>query len=515
MEEARLQQVLASLVEAEVLYQRGLPPQAHYVFKHALIQDAAYVSLLKRTRRRYHQQIAQVLAARCPELAETQPELLAHHYTEAGLSEQAVGYWLRAGERSHARSAYAEAVAHCTKGLAVLQTLPDTPARARQELNMQVALCRALRVTKGMAAPEVEAIYHRARELCQQVGETRQLLEVLGGLVPFYTRRRDLQTARELVEQMRSLAQCVHDPAGVRNAHIMLGRALAFCGDADAIHTYLGHDLTLYMPEQLLSPGPLNIIPLGVFGFARLATDLWSLGYPDQALQRSQAALTLARERAHPVSLAAALIFAAILHCLRREAHLTYEHAETAFMLAREQGFAERMAEATILQGWALVKQGQGEAGIAQIRQALAARRATEAKMSGFYRALLVEASRNVGQVEEGLQMIAQVLAIRRNSREGRLAAELSRLKGELLLTRSAEHQAEAETCFRQALEMHRRRGTKSLELRAAMSLSHLWQQQGKRHEAHQLLAEVYGWFTEGFDTADLQEARALLEALG
>jgi predicted ATPase len=251
-----------------------------------------------------------------------------------------------------------------------------------------------------------------------------------------------------------------------------------------------------------------------MFGLSRLASTLWYLGYPDQALQRGQAALTLARELAYPFSLASALIYAAILHCYRREAHLTYEYAEAALVLAREQGFAERVAEATMLRGWALVEEGQGEAGIAQIRQGLAAHHATGAEMSGFYRALLGEACRSVGQIEEGLQVRAQRLAIMHSSRPGSLMAELYRLKGELLLTRSAEHQATAETCFRHALTVACRQPAKSLELRATRSLARLWQQQGKHAEAYELLAPIYGWFTEGFDTADLRDAQALLAAL-
>jgi predicted ATPase len=243
-----------------------------------------------------------------------------------------------------------------------------------------------------------------------------------------------------------------------------------------------------------------------VFGLSRLTQILWELGYPDQALQRSQEALTLARELAHPFSLATALIFAAYLHQHRREAHMTYERAEAALGLSREQGFALRLAQAAILRGWVLVEQGQGEAGIAQIRQGLAALRATGAAMAaiGSDLRLLAEAYGKVGQIEEGLRVI-----------EGQKGAELYRLKGELLLTLSSEHQAEAETCFRQALEVARRQQAKSWELRAAMSLARLWQGQGKRVEAHELLAPLYGWFTEGFDTADLQEAKALLEELG
>jgi predicted ATPase len=246
---------------------------------------------------------------------------------------------------------------------------------------------------------------------------------------------------------------------------------------------------------------------LGVFGLSRLAQVLWSLGYPDQALQRSYEALTLARELAHPASVATALYFAAEVHGRRREGQRTYELAEATLGLAREHGFAFRVAQATILQGWALVEQGQGEAGLMQICQGLAALRATGSE-TGAYLILLAAAYWRVGQREEGLRVADEALTVSRRD------AGLYRLKGVLLLRRSAEHHTEAESCFRQAFEIARDQGAKSLELRTAMSLSRLWQRQGKRAEARALLAPVYDWFTEGFDTPDLQEAKVLLDEL-
>ena len=423
---------LAQLVQAEVLYQHGVQPQATYTFKHALLQDAAYQSLLRSTRQQYHQRTAQVLVEQFLNLAETQPELLAHHYTEAGLAEPAVEYWQRAGKRSMERSADVEAAAHLTQGLAVLQTLPDTPARAQQELDMQVALGMALRDTKGLTAPEVGATYQRARELCRQVGETPQLFPVLEGLLLFYINRGELQTAQELGEQMLSLAQRIHDPAGPGHAHIMLGNVLFFLGAWDAARMRLEQGLALYQPQQHRS------IYMGqprVFGLFRLAQVLWALGYPDQALQRSQEALTLARELARPGGLALALYRTAEVHWRRREAQSTYEHAEAALALARELGIALRIPQAPMLRGWALVELGQGEAGIAQIRQGQADGRSTGAGRSRSDLALLAEALRNVGQREEGLQVVAEALAISNRMTEGGWAAELYRLKGELLLT--------------------------------------------------------------------------------
>jgi predicted ATPase len=500
LDEATLQQALAQLVEAELLYQRGMPPQVTYVFKHALIQDTAYQSLLKSTRQQYHQRIAQVLEQHFPETVDTQPELLAQHYTEAGLIAQAIPYWQRAGERASERSAPLEAISHLTKGLELLTTLPDTPEHRQQELDVQTTLGWALRVTKGLAAPEVAAAYHRAHALCQEVGETPQIFPVLAGLVSFYINRGELQTARELGEQMLRLAQRGHDPARLVDAHIQLGNALFSLGEFGVARPHL---------EQGIS----NTTYMEIFRLSRLAQTLWYLGYPDQALQRSQEALTLAREREQPAGLANALIYAAHIHGNCREWHMAYEQAEAALVLAREQGLAFRLAEATTLRGWALVEQGQGEAGIAQIRQGIAAERATGSR-SANQLALLAKACRHLGQSEEGLRVVAEALASGNSNGEGRWTAELYRLQGELLLTLASEHHAEAETCFQQALEAARRQQAKSWELRAAMSLARLWQRQGKRTAARELLAPVYGWFTEGFDTVDLQEAKALLEAL-
>jgi class 3 adenylate cyclase/predicted ATPase len=499
LDEATLQQALAQLVGAELLYQRGVPPQATYLFKHALIQDTAYQSLLKSTRQQYHQRIAQVLEQQFPETVDTQPELLAQHYTEAGLLAQAIPYWQRAGQRVSERSAYLEAISHLTKGLELLNTLPDTPEHHQQELDVQTTLGWALSATKGLAAPEVAAAYHRARALCQEVGETPQIFPVLDGLATFYINREELQTARELGEQMLSLAQRGHDPARLVDAHIQLGNALFQLGEFGTARMHL---------EQGISTTTYREI----FRLSRFAQTLWYLGYPDQALQRSQEALTLARERAQPARLANALIYAAHLHGCRREGHIAYEQAEAALVLSREQGLAFRLAEATVLRGWALVEQGQGEAGIAQIRQGIAAEWATGSRIAPHL-ALLAKVCWNLGQSEEGLRVVAEALASGNSNGEGRWTAELYRLQGELL-TLASEYYAEAETCFQQALEVARRQQAKSWELRAAMSLARLWQRQGKRAAARELLAPVYGWFTEGFDTADLQEAKALLEAL-
>jgi TOMM system kinase/cyclase fusion protein len=515
-DEGTLRRGLQQLVEAEFLYQQGLPPQATYLFKHALIQEAAYQSLLRSTRQRHHQHITQVLEAQFPAICETQPELLAHHSTEAGLHEEAIGYWQKAGQRAIERSANLEAIGHLTIGLEVLKTLPDTPERTQQELTLHTALGVPLRAIKGLAAPEVGHVYARARELCQQVEETPQLFPVLRGLWEFYELQGELQTARELGEQLLTLAQRVREVELLLVAHNVLGDTLVWLGEFAVAREHLEQGMALYNPQQHRSHAFLYGYDSGVHCLSFAAWALWYLGYPDQALRRIHEALTLAQELSHPFSLAFALAFAAWLHQLRREEQAAQEWAAAAIALSTDQGFPFWVAWGTILRGWALAEQGQRAKGIAQMRQGITAWRATGAELQRpYYLALLAEAYGKAGQAEEGLSVLAEALTAVHKTGERQYEAELYRLTGELLRKQDGSDEQEAESCLRQAVDVAHQQQAKSLELRAAMSLSRLWQSQGKRAEARELLAPIYGWFTEGFDTADLQEAKALLAELG
>jgi TOMM system kinase/cyclase fusion protein len=519
-DEGTLQQGLRQLVEAELLYQRGLLPRATYLFKHALIQDTAYHSLLKSKRQHYHQQIAQVLVEQFPETKEMQPELVAHHYTEAGLAEQAIPYWQQAGQKAARRSANIEAIAHLTKGLELLKTLPDTPERAQSELTFQIALGTSLMAAQGYAAPEVGQALARARELCRQVGETPQLFPVLWGLTAFHEVRAEFQTARELAEQLLRLAQSVQDPALLMGAAFCLGGPPVMQGELTRAREHLERGIALYDPQQHRSYVSLVGEDLGVSCRGWVSYALWGLGYPEQALKRSQEALTLAQELSHPFSMGYALSCSARLHQFRREALTTQARAETMLELAAEQGFVFRVAQGSIHRGWALAMQGQGEEGIAQIRQGLAAFQATGAEFfRTSYLAMLAEAQGEVGQAEEGLNALSDALTLVNRTGERFYEAELYRLKGELTLRQFKVQSSkckveEAGECFQKAIDVARHQSAKSLELRATVSLARLWQQQGKQKEAHQMLSEVYGWFTEGFDTKDLQEAKALLDEL-
>jgi predicted ATPase len=513
-DEDTLRQGLHQLVVAEFLYQQGLPPQAMYHFKHALIQEAAYQSLLRSIRQQYHQRIAQVLEARFPEVCDTQPELLAHHYTEAGVMAQAIPYWQRAGECAIERSAYTEAISHLTTALDLLTALPEMRERSQQELTVQITLGIAWRAIKGGNAPEVERVYTRARALCDRVGEPLQYFRVLWGFWGIANARGDAQTMRELGGQLLSLAEHLEAPDFLLEAHHALWTSLFSGGELIAARAHQEQGLRLYDPQRHRAHAALySGHDPGVCGRYRAAPVLWLLGYPDQAVASSQAALALARQLAHPFSLTQALYWAAVLHHLRREAPLTQARAEAAMTLATDQGFP--LSQATPLRGWALAARGHREEGITQLQQSLGPSQVARATRDRPYHlTLLAEVSVQVGQTAAGLEALAEARATLPSSAARWWEAELHRLRGVLLLQSAVAQPGEAEAYVQQALEVARRQQAKSLELRAAMSLSQLWQQQGRCAEAHALLAPVYHWFTEGFDTADLQEAKALLETL-
>jgi len=497
---------------------------------------------VRRERQRYHAHIAQVLEVQFPEVAESQPERLAHHYTEADRGAQAVPYWQRAGQRAVARSASSEAVSHFTQGLELLQSLPATPERARQALALQLALGPPLRMIKGHTAPEAEVVYTQVYELAQRVGDSRHQFSALVGLGRLYINRAMLQKAHELCEECLTLAQRVQDPVFLLEAHRIVGESLFFQGKPVLARPHLEQGIALYgaQQEQLWA---LSGMDPGVVCLCCAAWTLWILGYPDRAVARINEALTLARTLSHPYSLGFALNYASVLHTWRREVQVAQERAEALISLASEYGFIQFSHVKRFWQAWAAAAQGSAEAGMAYIPGELSTWRAVGTELELPHRlAMLVDAQGKKGQVEVWQHAVEGALAVVNKNAVRHYEAELHRLKGELLLRQAAERagqhsggpettivtednrraatrglslQSEAERCFHEALEVAQHQEAKALELRAAVSLSRLWQQQSKQAEARVLLAPVYGWFTEGFDTADLQEAKALLEALG
>jgi predicted ATPase/class 3 adenylate cyclase len=520
--EAELYRLLSSLQHKEFLYEQPAFPEVEYLFKHALTQEVAYGTVLQDRRRALHERTAQALEALYQFTLEDHYSELAHHYSRTENTQKAVSYLQLAGQQAAQRSANTEAVALLTEAVALVHQLPAAPEHARQELTLQTTLGPLLFATKGYGAPESESAWTRAYELCQQLGETSQPFPVLWGLQQFYTARADYRRAREYGEQMLSLAQRLQDSSLLLWAYKELAE-VSFClGECLTAKTYSENSVALYDPQQRRAQTFVYGEDPAVATLPFYSLSLFLLGYPDQALRKSREALTLARELAHANSMAFASLTTAVVHSYRREPEEAREHAEAVIDLATEQGMPFWLALGTLVRGWALVEQGDREAGITQIRQGLAAYRAAGTMEHLTYiLALLAQAYRKGGQVEEGLAAVAEALEFVDRTGERYYEAELYRLKGTLTLQQSNVQgstftgaEAEAEACFLKAVEIARRQSAKSLELRAVMSLSCLWQQQGKKNEARQMLAEIYGWFTEGFDTKDLQEAKALLEEL-
>jgi class 3 adenylate cyclase/predicted ATPase len=516
LNDKELQDALTQLVQAELIYRRGLPLDARYEFKHALVQDAAYQSLLKSTRQQYHQGIAQTLEKQFPQSGETEPELLAHHYTKAGLAERAISYWQRAGQRASERSANLEAIAHLTKGLELIESLPQTPERARQKLALYLSLGPALMAIKGYAAPEVAQVYVPARELCRQVGEPSQLFAATWGLWLYYLQGGQLKKARGLAEEVLAIAERQNDPGLRLQAHHAAWATLYRLAEFSACWQHVEQGIALYNFDKHRTHAYLyGGHDPGVCGYDHAAVTQWALGYPDQALENAQEALTLGQQLLHPFSLTDAVWGGTRIHQFRREAHLACERAEVMIALCTEHDFSLLGAVAAVTHGWALAAEGQAKEGVAEMRQGLATMRATGAQTHVPYlMALLAEGYGQTEKTEEGLNALAEALNLVEKTGERAWEAEIHRLKGELLLVRSAKKQAKAEACFNQAIKIARKQSAKSLELRAATSLSRLWHDQGKRADAHALLAPIYNWFTEGFDTGDLKQARALLDEL-
>jgi DNA-binding winged helix-turn-helix (wHTH) protein/class 3 adenylate cyclase/predicted ATPase len=512
LDEATLRQDLRRLVDSELLYQRGSLPQAAFTFKHALIQEVAYQSLLRSTRQQHHAHIAEVLETQFADLTATQPELLAHHYTAAGRHAQAMPYWQRAGEQAAQRSAHAEAIAHLTQGLAVLQELSDTKTRAHQELALQRSLGTSL-LTRGFGLPEVGVTYSRARDLCEQLGETDELFPVLFGLWGFHHLRLEWQDAREVAQQLLTLAAQQSDTGPRLIAHRVMGDTLYWLGEFVAARAHLEQGIALYDAEQhrayayRYGQDPL----MGCQ--ANMAWTLWELGYPDQALQRMEAAVAWAQHLAHPFSLAYALNFAMLLQGRRRAWHAELDLADQLEQLGNEQGFAQWTAQAVRARGRAMIMLGRQE-GMDHVVQGEAAARATGTRPRTGTLSSLATRYHRMGQTAEALRLAREALALAEATGEHVLLAELHRLPGEFLLALSETNHPEATACFLQALDIARSQQAKFWELRAATSLARLWQHQDKRQEAYDLLAPVYDWFTEGFDTADLREAKALVQAL-
>ena len=511
----QLRSALDQLVRSELVFRRGVSPNVIYAFKHTMVQDVAYQSLLKSRREQLHERIAAVLEKQFPEVATTQPELLAQHYTAAGVHDQAVDYWHQAGQRASERSANFEAISHLTKGLELARKLPDPTLAAHQELKLQVALGEPLVAAKGHGAPDAGATYSRALELCRQVGETPHLFPTMWGLWHFYLSQGACRTARDLGDELLTLAEQRADPMLLVAAHQALGRSLYHLGDFAAALLHL--EQARAGLERKLDPSPhlRYAVAPGVQCMAILGQLLWCLGCPDQALRRSREAVHSAWELSHINSLTFSMYFAIRLHLFRGEAREAEKLAEDALALSTKHGFTFWPPMILFLQGWLQCLQGRGAEGVARMRAGFADALATGTKtMRPAGCALLAEAYGQVGQLDHAWRMLSDALDAVEESGQRYHEAETYRFKGNLHLRGAHPDIEQAGVCFQRALEIARHQQAKSWELRAGMSFARLWRDQGRRAEAYELLAPVYGWFTEGFATADLKDAKALLDEL-
>jgi predicted ATPase len=498
-----------------------------YGFVHGLYQEVLYVRVPAAQRADWHRRIGQREEAGYGVRGHEIAARLAQHFTQGRDYARAVKYLRQAGENALRRSAYREASALLTQGLELLAFLPPTPERMQAELRLQLAYSSALIATKSYAAPELEQLYRRVQELCQQMEKTPRLFSVLNGVGSFYYHRAQFPAALELAQQQLQIAQSAQDPRLLVWAHFSLGITLAQQGELVSARTHFEQGLVLYDPHQRGAYGLVQDPEVSCL--VRLGLTLWLLGYADQALQRSREALTVARELAHPFTLTYALAFFILVHYLRGEWQAAQERIEELTALSHEHTFAYHMVGGAIWRGWQLVVQGQQQEGIAQIRQGLRTRQATGVEVwRTSYLVLLAEVCGNMGRTEEGLTAVAEALTLGDQTGDRSCEVELYRLKGELTLQQESQNskgksqkskvetdpQGEAEVCFLKAIDIARRQEAKSLELRAILSLARLWQRRGKKAKARQMLAKIYDWFTEGFDTADLREAQVLLNAL-
>ena len=512
--EDELKAALARLVASGLVFQSGMPPGAVYTFKHALVQETAYGTLLRNARRQLHGRIAEALEAQFPELVDSQPELFARHYTEAGRAEKSVFYWGKAARRSAARSAMAEAAAQYQKGLDQLASLPDGVERQRQELEFYAALGAVLQAVKGFAAPETGHAYVRARELWEQLGSPPEFLHIPRGQSIYYAIRGQFELALRMDGDLLRLSRQHNDPARLVLAHYSSGRTLMFTGSLSSSRSHLEKALALY---DAATHGSL-VDQAGVDpcsnALAVLGSVLFCLGYPDQASVRSNAAITGARRLGHQPSLAVTLAFDARLRLLVGDNAGLGKRAAQLIAVSTEQSFAYWRALGTIYRGWVKVNSGELAEGVFLLRDGSTAYGATGAAAWGpLHLGLQARACEIAGQAEEAALLLDEALQIAERTRERWYAAELHRHKAQLLLRQGRADGAEE--LYREALSIAREQEAKLWELRAAVSLARLRRERGRRAEARDLLAPVYAWFSEGLETPELKDAAALLEELG
>jgi predicted ATPase len=508
----KLDDALDQLVRAELIFRRGMPPDAEYTFKHALVQDAAYSTLLRGRRQQLHARIAETLERQFPDIVATKPALIAQHCAEAGFYEKAVGYWLMAGQQALARSAMMEAVARLKKGLEVLANLAEGTARQQHELDLRLALGPALIATQGWAASVTGETYARARELCERLDQRQHLGAVVFGQFTYQNVRGELRAAHEPAAAILRIGETSNDALLVSLGHHLLGYNYTGLGEFTLARAELEQKLVaVFDPALRGAATALADADQLVVTLVHLAWLLVRLGYLDQARARREAAIAEARQLAHAFTLAFALGFGLFSEDVASQAVML--RAEELVALSTEHGFAYWKTVGALHRGRCLIMMGGEAEGIAQMTEGLAASRSTgSVSFLPHFLTLIAEAYGRAGQPLPGLEHLTEAIDIIERTEAREFEAELYRVRGELLLQLGDRTRAEESYCT--ALAVARRQSAKLWELRAAMSMARLWRDQGKRTEPCDLLAPIYGWFTEGFDTPVLQDAKALLDEL-
>ena len=515
MPQQQLDDALAQLRSAELIFRRGMPPNAEYTFKHALVQDAAYDTLLRSRRQQLHARIASALESQFPDVVETQPELLGRHFGEGGFEEKAIAYFTVAGERAVKRGTNAEVIRHFRRALELLQGRPETAERSKAELKVLEKLGPALQAAHGFGAPEVERTYLRARDLCEQLGEPIGLFKALWGLWLNTLGRERFEAARPIADELFTIAHRLDDRALLLEAHHAMCGTTLWVGDPQATRNHGEQGMRLYEREQHRSLAFLfGGHDPGVCCRMHSGMALWFLGYPDSARECSRTGMVMARELSHVGTILNELPFEGIINQLCGDAVAVREIAGSLTSLSTEHGFPQWLAFGNILNAWVLA-QNRGETPTARIRRAISEyRRAANELYVPYFLGLLAAIQLTYDELGEGLGTVVSALGLTGGKGSRLMDPELLRLKGELLIACDPGAKADAELAFCSAIDIAQRQSSKSWELRAVMSMARLWRDQGKREEARELLAAVYGWFTEGFDTLDLKEAKVLLEQL-
>lgn len=519
MEEESINEALAHLETAGLIVRRGHPPDSSYKFKHALVQDVSYSSLLKSKRYSIHARIVSLLEHRFPDLVRNEPELLAHHCTEAKLGERAVDYWLAAGRRAMKGRANQEAITHVRRGLELLSEHPDIPDHDRKELDLRILLGIPLIAAKGYAAADVEKHYSRARDLGEQLGDMPKAFAATRGLWVHYFIRAELDKARKLADQLLASATNEWQNGKCQTGYLIearraLGMNMLYLGNFEASRENLKRGLALYDPEQHQSLAELHGIDPGIVCLSYLGYVSWFLGYPNQAHLKVGQALRMARKEGHPFTLAFALAFAAYLQQHLRNARKTKFLAQKTIEISSEHGFRHWRIQGTMLLGWALAELGQSEDGLMRIRDGFDAYLAMDSRLaSPWFQALLAQTYARAGQPDAALHELDNALATARRTSEEFYQAELYRLRGEMLLEQT-DDPIKAEAYYEDSLKVARKQNARSFELRTVVSLGRFLKANGRGDKAHELLAAIYESFGEGFDTVDLREARALLDEL-